>query len=167
MAKLRKEVQFFIVRSLAVFNTPSEVAAAVKQEYGLDISRQRCESYDPTKRVCKNLSDDLRAEFEATRKDFLEMPKNIPIANASYRLSLLNTMRDRTNEKNVLLQLKILESARAEMAQLHKIGMEEGDDDDADVVPVTVVVQVKDARKHESTKSISEHPTSPVSGDAT
>ena len=162
MAKLRREVQLFIVRSLAQFNTPTETAQAVQQEFEIEINRQKCEAYDPTKRTGQNLSQELRDEFEATRKAFLENPKNIPIANASYRLSLLNTMRDRTNEKNVLLQLKILESARAEMAQLHKIGMEEGDDDDVDVVPVTVVVQVKDARKHDrkATSPDSEHSSS-------
>lgn len=150
MARLKKEVRLFITRSLAVFNTPTETVEAVQKEFGITVTRQNCESHDPTKRSGQGLAQEFKDEFEATRKDFLEKPKNIPIANASYRLLLLNTMREAgSNKKNHLLQLKILESARAEMAQLHKIGMEEGDDDDADAIPVKVEVQVKDARKHD------------------
>lgn len=145
-----------------MFNTPTETVEAVQKEYGITVTRQKCESHDPTKRSGQGLAQEFRDEFEATRKDFLEKPKNIPIANASYRLLLLNKLREAANPKNALLQLKIIDSARAEAFQLHKIGMDEGDDDDADAIPVKVEVQVKDARKHDrkATSPDSEHPSS-------
>jgi len=110
MAQLKKEIKLFIVRELAVFNTPSEVAAAVKQEFKVDITRQRCESYDPTKRTGQNLSAELKAEFEATRKQFVESPQNIPVANLTYRLQRMQRIVDDAG-KNSVLVLKALEQA--------------------------------------------------------
>lgn len=42
-AKLSVEAKTFIVQSLACFDSPSTVAAAVKKELGLDVSRQLVE----------------------------------------------------------------------------------------------------------------------------
>ena len=56
MAVLKKEVKLFIVRSLAVFNTPTETAELVHQDYGVVVTKQQCEKYDPTKRSGENLS---------------------------------------------------------------------------------------------------------------
>jgi len=42
MAALKKEVKLFIVRSLAVFNTPTETAELVNQEYGVKVTKQQC-----------------------------------------------------------------------------------------------------------------------------
>ena len=51
MATLNKKQKLFIVRSLAQFNTPQETVVLVKEEFSIDVSRQQCEAYDPTKRV--------------------------------------------------------------------------------------------------------------------
>ena len=88
MARLKKEVQTYIVRSLAQFNTPQETATLVKEEFGIDVTRQQCEAYDPTKRIGKDLSQSLKKEFEETRKSYLDAPKNIPIANQTVRLEV-------------------------------------------------------------------------------
>jgi len=87
MARLKKEVQTYIVRSLAQFNTPQETADLVKEEFKIEVTRQQCEAYDPTKRIGKDLSQSLKKEFEETRKSYLEAPKNIPIANQTVRLN--------------------------------------------------------------------------------
>lgn len=110
MAQLRKEVKLFIVRSLAVFNTPSETAQAVHQEFGVEVTKQNCEKYDPTKRSGENLSPELKAEFEATRKQFLENPQHIPIANLAYRLQLMQRVINGAGKNSVLI-LKTLEQA--------------------------------------------------------
>lgn len=49
MATLKNEVKAFIVQAIACFDTPSQVAQAVRQEFGIELSRQQCEAYDPTK----------------------------------------------------------------------------------------------------------------------
>ncbi|MFV8194458.1 DUF2280 domain-containing protein [Acinetobacter soli] len=111
MAALRKEVKLFIVRSLAVFNTPEETAKLVNEEYkDLNVSRQQCERYDPTKRAGKDLSAEFKAEFEVTRKDFLAKPETIPIANLAVRLQRLESQYQK-HSKNRVAALNILRQA--------------------------------------------------------
>lgn len=110
MAALRKEVKLFIVRSLAQFNTPEETAKLVNEEYkNLNVSRQQCERYDPTKRAGKDLSEEFKKEFEITRSEFLGKPEHIPIANLVVRLQPYENMFLAT--KNNVLRLKIQEQA--------------------------------------------------------
>lgn len=118
MAKLRREVQLFIVRSLAQFNTPTETAQAVQQEFDIEINRQKCEAYDPTKRTGQNLSAELKAEFEATRKQFLDNPQHIPIANLTYRLQRLQRIVDQGG-KNHMLVMAALEQAAKEKGGMY------------------------------------------------
>ena len=110
MAALKKEVKLFIVRSLARFNTPTETAELVNQDYGVQVTKQQCEKYDPTKRAGENLSAELKAEFEAARKDFLDTPQNIPIANLSVRLQRLENQYQK-HGKNRVAALSILKQA--------------------------------------------------------
>ena len=114
MATLNKKQKLFIVRSLAQFNTPQETVLLVKEEFTIDVSRQQCEAYDPTKRVGKDLSAELKAEFEATRKDFLEAPQNIPIANLTVRLQRLENQYQK-HGKNRVAALSILKQAAEDM----------------------------------------------------
>ena len=110
MAKLRREVQIFIVRSLAQFNTPTETAQAVQQVFGIEMTRQKCEAYDPTKRTGQNLSAELKTEFEATRKQFVDNPQHVPLANLTYRLERMQRVIDHAG-KNSVLVLSTLEQA--------------------------------------------------------
>jgi len=114
MAQLKREVKLFIVRSLAIFNTPSETAEAVKQEFGIEVSRQKCEVYDPTKRVGKDLSKDLADEFHATRTLFKENLDSIPVANKVYRLQKIQNVINGSG-KNSMLVLQALEQAAKEV----------------------------------------------------
>lgn len=114
MATLKKEIKLYIVRSLAMFNTPQETVDLVNEEFKVKISRQQCERYDPTKRAGKDLSQELKEEFEHTRKEFLEKPLNIPIANLTVRLQRLEKQYA-VHAKNPLFSLKILEQAAKDM----------------------------------------------------
>lgn len=53
--KLSDEVKTYIVQALACFDSPSVVAAAVKKDFGLDVSRQLVESHDPNKKAASGL----------------------------------------------------------------------------------------------------------------
>ncbi len=110
MATLNKKQKIFIVRSLAFFNTPQETVLLVKEEFDLEVSRQQVETYDPTKRAGKDLSAELKDEFELTRKDFLDTPQNIPIANLSVRLQRLENQYQK-HGKNRVAALSILKQA--------------------------------------------------------
>jgi len=114
MATLNKKQKVFIVRSLAVFNTPQETVLLVKEEFDLEVSRQQVETYDPTKRAGKDLSTELKDEFELTRKDFLDTPQNIPIANLTVRLQRLENQYQK-HGKNRVAALSILKQAAEDM----------------------------------------------------
>lgn len=109
MAALKEPVKIFIVQALACRDTPQEVADAVKQEFGVEIDRRQCASYDPTKLAGRNLSKKFVVLFNETRKKFDEGLVDIPIASKYYRLKKYQTYLDQT--KNVRSALKIMEQA--------------------------------------------------------
>lgn len=110
MAALKEPVKIFIVQALACRDTPQEVAEAVKQEFGIQIDRMQCSSYDPTKQAGRNLGKELKKLFEETREKFDAGLIDIPIANKHYRLKQYQKQLER-NSKNVVMSLKILEQA--------------------------------------------------------
>lgn len=114
MAALKKEIKLYIVRSLAIFNTPSETVELVHQEYGVKVTRQHCEKYDPTKRSGENLCEEFRIDFEKTREMFLGKPKAIPIANLVVRLQRLESQYQK-HSKNRVAALSILKQAAEDM----------------------------------------------------
>lgn len=108
MARLKKEVQLHIIRSLAVFNTPTEVVKDIKETFGIDLKPQNIETYDPTKRAGKDLRQEFKKEFEETRKDFLDKPLNIPAANDAVMLKVLDGLLVR-NKNNAVMAVKIID----------------------------------------------------------
>jgi hypothetical protein len=116
MAALRSEVKAFIVQALACFDTPSQVVESVKKEFGIEISRQQCESHDPTKFAGRGLGAKWAELFHAARKQFREKTTDIPIANRAYRLRTLGRMAEKAeNMKNMALTAQLLEQAAKEI----------------------------------------------------
>ena len=114
--ELSDEVKTFIVQSLACWDTPSVVAAAVKAEFDVEITRQRVETYDPTKRAGAKLSQGFREIFEATRKKFLEDTAEIGISHKSVRLRMLDRgARHFESVKNFIGAADLCERAAKEM----------------------------------------------------
>lgn len=117
MAKenLPPDVQTFIVQALACFDTPSVVAEAVKREYGLSVSRQKVESYDPNKRAARSLAQRWTTLFEETRKAFLEDTSKIAISHRAVRLRALQRMAERAETMgNIALAAQLFEQAAKE-----------------------------------------------------
>lgn len=115
MATLKGEVKAFIVQSLACFDTPSQVVELVKKEFGLSITRQQVESHDPTKANGRGLAQKWVDMFNATRERFQNEISDIPIANKSYRLRVLDRMATRAEGmKNLALTAEIIEQAAKE-----------------------------------------------------
>lgn len=113
---LSDEVKTYIVQQLACFDPPSVVARAVKDEFGLDLTRQGVEIYDPTKRSGKDLSEGYRLLFAETRKAFLEDTASIGIAHRTVRLRNLARMAQRAEDmKNLALAAQLHEQAAKEM----------------------------------------------------
>ncbi|HCN47068.1 MAG TPA: hypothetical protein DIT18_16615 [Pseudomonas sp.] len=120
MAALSNEVKAFIVQALACFDTPSQVAAAVREEFGLEVSRQKCEAHDPTKRAGRDLAKRWVTLFEDTRKRFREETADIPIANRAFRLRALGRMAEKAETmKNMALSAQLLEQAAKECGDMY------------------------------------------------
>ncbi|WP_164705043.1 DUF2280 domain-containing protein, partial [Pseudomonas viridiflava] len=119
MAALKHEVKSFIVQALACFDTPSQVVEQVKQEFSIEISRQQCESHDPTKRAGVNLAARWVTLFHDTRKRFREDTAEIPIANRAYRLRALGRIVEKAEGmRNLALALQVLEQAAKESGDM-------------------------------------------------
>lgn len=113
---LPEDVKIFMVQAAACFDPPSVVSESVKREFGLEISRQHVETYDPTKKAGKNLGKKLRAIFEETRKSFLEDTSQVAISHRAVRLRALNRMAGRAEERgNIALAAQLLEQAAKEV----------------------------------------------------
>lgn len=115
MATLSNEVKAFMVQALACFDTPSQVAAAVREQFGIELSRQKCESYDPTKSAGRDLAKRWVTMFHDTRQRFRDDTADIPIANRAFRLRALGRMAERAeNTKNLALAAQLMEQAAKE-----------------------------------------------------
>ena len=119
-AKLSDGVKTYIVQALACFDTPSVVAAAVKREFGIDVSRQLVESHDPTKKAASGLATKWRALFEETRKAFLEDTAEIAISHRAVRLRALQRMAQKAEDMgNMSLAKDLLKQAAEEMGNAY------------------------------------------------
>lgn len=148
MATLNNEVKGFIVQALACFDTPSQVVEAVKQEFGVELSRQLCESHDPTKRAGVNLAKKWVTLFHDTRKRFREETAEIPIANRAYRLRALGRMAEKAEKsKNMGLTAQLLEQAAKEVGDIYVNRHRKDEPDDEPAIPTRIQVDVVDARK--------------------
>lgn len=118
--RISDEVKTFIVRELACYDPPSVVAASVKEEFGIDISRQAVQAYDPTKRQGKELSEKLRKLFEKTRKRFDESTDDIPISKKAVRLKMYDRSAQKLYERGNYIGMKeMLESAAREVGDAY------------------------------------------------
>ena len=90
--KLPAAAQRFIVSHLARFETPTEVARAVKEEFGRKVTKQNVEYYDPTKQASEQgLSEQLKELFWETREKFLE-DESANLRSLKYRLGVRAVM---------------------------------------------------------------------------
>lgn len=115
MATLNDAVKRFIVQALACYDTPTQVAEAVKEEFGIDVPRSQVGAYDPTKVGGKDLSKKWSDIFHETRERFRREVAEIPIADQAYRLRQLGRLFDRTAKSgNTALAAQLLEQAAKE-----------------------------------------------------
>ncbi|MBF8793460.1 DUF2280 domain-containing protein [Pseudomonas monteilii] len=120
MAALRSEVKAFIVQALACFDSPSQVVEAVKKEFGVEVSRQQCESHDPTKYAGRGLAQKWIDLFHECRKRFREETADIPIANKAFRLRGLGRMAEKAeNMRNLALTAQLYEQAAKECGDMY------------------------------------------------
>lgn len=120
MAALSTEVKAFIVQSLACFESPTKVIELVKQEYGVEVSRQQVSQYSPGNAMAANLSQKWVELFRSTRERFQTEISDIPIANKAYRLRVLDRMMNNAERmKNIALATEIIEQAAKEVGDAY------------------------------------------------
>lgn len=114
------EVKAFIVQSLASFDTPSQVVEAVKAEFGLTLTPQGAQAYDPTKYTGRKLATKWRVMFEQARAAFIADSSSIPIAHRSTRLRALQRMAAKAEGmKNYVLAAQLHKQAAEEMGNAY------------------------------------------------
>ncbi len=120
MARLNKRVKLYIVRSLATYETPTETARGVQEEFGIEVTKQQCEAYDPTKKTGQDLSEEFKTEFYRIRREMNQNLESIPIANIAYRLRRLQRFIDLEQFKeNPVIVPSLLEQAAKEVGGLY------------------------------------------------
>jgi hypothetical protein len=108
-------VKAFIVQRLARFDMPSQAVKAVKEEFGLEVSRQRVHFYDPTTRAGRALAEDLKTLFFQTREKAKQDLDAIPSYHKAVRLQRLDAMISVAIERgNLPLAAQLLEQAAKE-----------------------------------------------------
>lgn len=148
MAALTEDVKAFIVQALACFDTPTQVSEAVKEEFGLELTRMQIASYDPTKKTTRTLAKKWHAIFHETRKSFLEDTAAIPIANQTFRLRALQKMYEKTASRgNYGMAAQLIEQAAKESGGMF-VNRLKGEADDRDPpTPQSFTYTVQDARR--------------------
>ncbi|RCM54474.1 DUF2280 domain-containing protein [Pseudomonas aeruginosa] len=147
MAALNSELKSFIVQALACFDTPSQVVEAVKNDFGIVVTRQQVESHDPTKAAGKGLAKRWVTLFHDTRKRFREETAEIPIANRAYRLRALGRMAERAEGmRNMGIAIQILEQAAKEVGDVYVNRQAKAEGGGEQVPPTRVEVEIVDAR---------------------
>ncbi len=119
MATLTDAAKRFIVQALACYDRPTQVAEAVKEEFGLEVHRAHVAQYDASKASGAKLAKKWRDLFEDTRKRFREEAAEVPIANQAYRLRTLQRMLEKVESRgNVAMAAQLLEQAAKEVGEV-------------------------------------------------
>lgn len=116
MATLTKKQKRLLVTELATFSTPSEAAETVKDEFGVEVSRQQAAYYDPS--AGERPAERWRNLFRRTREEYLDRTSEVGIAHKVYRLERLQRLYRRAeNDGDVELAASLLEQAAKEVGE--------------------------------------------------
>ncbi|MDQ7250082.1 DUF2280 domain-containing protein [Dongia sedimenti] len=118
MPTLTDEIKTFIVKGLACYDTPSQVAEAVKAEFNVEITRQHVYAYDPN--ASQHMAPRWRELHAATRAALLRELAEIGIAHRAVRLRRLDRLASRSERNNVLTALKCFEMAAKECGGMYE-----------------------------------------------
>lgn len=150
MATLNEAVKRFIVQALACYDRPTQVAEALKEEFGIEVARTQVAQYDPTKAAGQKVAKKWRVLFADTRERFRKEAAEIPIAQRAFRLRTMGRMLEKAERmRNLALALQVLEQAAKETgdAYVNKNRLEPKEPDFP--TPTQIVFGVVDARKHD------------------
>ena len=121
MATLKNHHKEYIVKRLACFDSPSEIAKQLKELFEIDVSLSQLSYYNPENtQACAQLSEKWRHLFQKTREEFIDGAIEIPIVHRQYRLSQLQQLYDELKERGEIMKaLKVLEQAAKETGGMY------------------------------------------------
>lgn len=145
MTELKNDVQTFIVQRLACYESVQDIAAAAKEIFDIEISRQLISSYDASKPYCR-ASKKWKSLFYSERARFLKEIREIPILNKSFRGAALQRAYDKltANERgaNWKLVLAVLEQAAREEGNFYTNRRELTGANGKDLLPADIAREV-------------------------
>lgn len=116
---LNREQRRFVVVRLACFETPTEVAAAVKEEFGLEVERQLVARYNPEARGSETAKE-WRLLFAETRRAYIEDLAGVAIAGQAFRVRELEKLYTQAKRsRNSKLAAEILRQAAEELGGVY------------------------------------------------
>jgi hypothetical protein len=116
MAKLTDEQKSYLVMRFACFASPSEVIEELKNRWNVLATTEQVVYYNASVLSGVKLADKWKALFEKFRAAYIADAQNVAIAHSAYRLHRMQKLLDsKAVEKNVVLQLAILEQAAKEV----------------------------------------------------
>lgn len=117
MAALTNSQRAFIVRHLAMWETPTEVAEAFDEEYGIEINPSQVSYYDPTTASKRDdLADRWVELHDETRERYRERVMEKAIANKVFRVAELQEFfRTAKRQGNIRLAADFLKQAAREV----------------------------------------------------
>lgn len=118
MPKLTEAQRRFLTQRLAMYDTPTEAAEALKEEYGVEISRQLAARHDPTVAQGEGLNAKLKALFHETRERFLRDVEQVPISHRVVRLKELQRLYQ-GNKRNPTVAAQLLKQAAEEVGNVY------------------------------------------------
>jgi hypothetical protein len=127
--KLTPAQQADVVRRLAAYDTPELIAKSMKQDLGIEITRQSIAFYDPTRNSrCPRRWSKL---FWTAREDFLQRTADVGAAHGVVRVRRLDQMAcDQMDKGNTAEARALLKQAADEMSRMagqKEEGSHEGD----------------------------------------
>jgi hypothetical protein len=118
MPTLTDEIKTFIVNGLACYDTPSQVAEAVKANFNVEITRQHVYAYDPG--ASQQIAPRWKELHAATRQALLREAAEIGVAHKMVRLRMLDRLAHRCERNSVALALECLEQAAKECGGMYE-----------------------------------------------
>lgn len=145
--KLDDAQKTFVVQQLACFEGARTVADALKSEWGVVVTPQAVECYNPTTRAGSRLARRWRDLFAETRAAFLADTAAVGVAHKRVRLTRLDRMAERAERMgNLALAADFLAQAARETGGMYErrglsVSAGAGDDDGDGGVTVNVVIR--------------------------
>lgn len=119
--RLNDEHKAFLCQRLAVYDTPKEAAEALSEEYGITITPQSAQHYDPTRYAGRNLAKKWATVFTETRERFNQkLEADVPLANKSVRVKKMAKAAAAFEARGAWLPMvRVIESISKELGGLN------------------------------------------------